>query len=513
VPPSAVANSQLHYGAATPVFIESQPDYRGTAPWDVGVQSALYFDIKLLVNQFALNDFGDTHSLVLLIDSLNVQDALTRLAPLITPAALDDIFRAATNAKASSSFGSQGKAEGDVLEKVVDALMRLFVAPQATSIEVSKQLEGGSWATIDTRSTLANALDLVAASTAFVALAGKLGIEPSTIDLRASARTGFASLATLLSLSPLVLRAQDAASQTALDTALKGVWTTTFDAWKTDSTMSVADRMAGKETFTDRWLTDRDALLRALTGRNLQDIATGAVVILGSSTTNRTFSMQSNWPWMQTFGASPIGEGAKGADTPQMKAYLTWMRELAQKGYIDPGRKIGEFRPLAAQDKVAFIWDQVLLQGVMQAANKMPDADFYQHWGVTTLPVGPGRKASSFEGGHQLVLFADGKQKKAAWTFVQYLATSPQAIRAYTLGPGSSVPPLAKVGDPELARKLDTPIYNAFARDIMPTVSTPPFGPAFAAGSTAVMAGVQQAVTGTEPIDAIAKSIQQQLPK
>ena len=253
-----------------------------------------------------------------------------------------------------------------------------------------------------------------------------------------------------------------------------------------------------------------DALMAALAAvkRTQPD-----VIPLALDTTNRPFSMQSNWPWMETFGAAPLGDGSAGADTAPMKAYLGWMRELAQKGYIDPGRRIGEFRPLAAQDKVAFIWDQVLLQGVMQAANKMPDADFYQHWGVTTLPVGPGRKSSSFEGGHQLVLFADGKQKKAAWAFVQYLAASPQAIRAYTLGPGSSVPPLAKVSDPELARKLDTPIYNAFARDIMPTVSTPPFGPAFAAGSTAVMAGVQQAVTGTEPIDAIAKSIQQQLPK
>jgi len=42
-------------------------------------------------------------------------------------------------------------------------------------------------------------------------------------------------------------------------------------------------------------------------------------------------------------------------------------------------------------------------------------------------------------------------------------------------------------------------------------VPTPPFGPAFAAASSAIMAGVQQAVTGTEPIDQIAASIQQQL--
>jgi multiple sugar transport system substrate-binding protein len=253
-----------------------------------------------------------------------------------------------------------------------------------------------------------------------------------------------------------------------------------------------------------------DALMTALAAikRTQPD-----VIPLGLDTTNRAFALQSNWPWIETFGAAPIGEGSKGADTPQMRSYLAWMRDLAKNGYIDPGRRIGEFRPLAAQDKVAFTWDQVLLQGVIQGANKMSDADFYQHWGVTTLPAGPTGKAHSFEGGHQLVMFADSKQKKAAWTFIRYLAVSPEAIRTYTLGPGSSLTPLARVPDAELARRLDTPVFNAFTSKVMPTVSPPPFGAAFASGATAVMAGVQQAVTGSEPIDAIAKSIQQQLAK
>jgi multiple sugar transport system substrate-binding protein len=141
----------------------------------------------------------------------------------------------------------------------------------------------------------------------------------------------------------------------------------------------------------------------------------------------------------------------------------------------------------------------------------MSDADFYQRWGVTTQPAGPGGKPYSFEGGHQLVMFADSKQKKAAWAFMQYLAASPAAIRDYTLGPGASLPPLASMPSPELAKKLDTPIYQAFTARIIPTVTTPPYGPAFAAASSAIMAGVQQAVTGTEPIDQIAASIQQQL--
>ena len=235
------------------------------------------------------------------------------------------------------------------------------------------------------------------------------------------------------------------------------------------------------------------------------------VIPLALDTTNRPFSLQSNWPWMATFGAVPIGSVKDRADSPEMKRYLAWMRDLAKKGYIDPGRKIGEFRPLAAQDKVAFVWDQVLLQGVIQSANKMSDADFYRRWGVTTQPAGPSGKSYSFEGGHQLVMFADSKQKKAAWTFIQYLAASPEAIKTYTLGPGSSLPPLSAAPSPELATKLDTPIYKSFTANIVPTLMTPPFGPTFASASSAIMAGVQQAVTGSEPIDEIANSIQQQL--
>jgi multiple sugar transport system substrate-binding protein len=235
------------------------------------------------------------------------------------------------------------------------------------------------------------------------------------------------------------------------------------------------------------------------------------VIPLGLDTTNRPFGLQSNWPWMATFGAAPFGGPKDRADSAEMKRYLAWMRDLAKKNYIDPGRKIGEFRPLAAQDKVAFTWDQVLLQGVIQGANKMPDADFYKHWGVTTEPVGPSGKPFSFEGGHQLVMFADSKQKKAAWTFMEYLAASPAAIRTYTLGPGSSLPPLNAAPAPDLAPKLDTPVFKAFTTSIVPTVNTPPFGPAFAAASSAVMAGVQQAVTGSESIDDIAKGMQQQL--
>jgi len=236
------------------------------------------------------------------------------------------------------------------------------------------------------------------------------------------------------------------------------------------------------------------------------------VIPLGMDTTNRAFALSSNWPWMQAFGAVPVGEGATGAESAEMKAYLTWMRESAQAGYIDPGRKIGEFRPLAAQGNVAFHWDQVLLKGVIQGANGMSDEDFFNTWGVTTLPTAGG-KATTFEGGHQLIMFSGSKNKEAAWKFIEYLATSPDAIANYTTSVNSSLPSIKTTGNAELDASLDTPVFRAFSEEIIPTLAPQPFGPDFAAAATAIMAGVQEAVTGTKPIDEIAASIQQQLPK
>ena len=233
------------------------------------------------------------------------------------------------------------------------------------------------------------------------------------------------------------------------------------------------------------------------------------LIPFGMDTTNRSFALAFNWPWMATFGANPLAKS--GAESPEMQRYLAWMRDLAKKGYIDPNRRIGEFRPLAAQGKVAMTWDGVLLQGVIQSASKMSDADFYGTWGVAPLPKGPSGKSYSFEGGHQLVMFAKSAEKKAAFEFITYLATSSEAIANYTLPVESSLPPVNAATDPALAAKLNTPVFKAFIDTVSPTVTVPPYGAGFAAAANVVMPAVQQAVTSDQPIDAIAKAMQQQL--
>ncbi len=102
--PSGVANSQNHYGTDVPIFIESQPLLRGFVALFAAWQYKLYNDVKLLVSNFNENDFGDSHSLVLLVDSLAVQDLFVRLAPEVTSKQLEDIFDSATASRPETSW-------------------------------------------------------------------------------------------------------------------------------------------------------------------------------------------------------------------------------------------------------------------------------------------------------------------------------------------------------------------------------------------------------------------------
>ncbi|MGH2948610.1 MAG: ABC transporter substrate-binding protein [Solirubrobacteraceae bacterium] len=236
------------------------------------------------------------------------------------------------------------------------------------------------------------------------------------------------------------------------------------------------------------------------------------VIPLGTDTTNRTFGLASQWPWMLAHGAQPFDESTATADTPEMRAYLEWISGVVKNDYTLPNRRIGDFRPLAAQDEVAFIVDQPLLQGVIQSTNDMSDNEFHETWGVTTLPQGATGESYSVPLGHQLVMFnkaADDGKAEAAAKFMQFLATDPKAIEEFTIGVESSLPPIAEPS-PEIQQLLDTPLYTAFQEEILPTSTLPLYGQAFSAGSTPVMAGVQTAFSD-EPVDSVATQMQAQL--
>ena len=82
--PSWVSNSGVHYGTRQEIYIEDQPLFRGTY--------SLPTDLGKLVSNPAENDFADTHSLVLLQDSLSLMALLERLDPSIDIEAARQIY-------------------------------------------------------------------------------------------------------------------------------------------------------------------------------------------------------------------------------------------------------------------------------------------------------------------------------------------------------------------------------------------------------------------------------------
>lgn len=223
----------------------------------------------------------------------------------------------------------------------------------------------------------------------------------------------------------------------------------------------------------------------------------------GLDTTNRDFGLDQVWAWMALFGAQPMTDGQPVTDPGHYTAFLDWMRGLSKSGYISPNQKIGYFRPLAAQNKVAFTWDGPYLKGVIQQANSADDETFYDTWGVSVQPTGPDQKSHTVPSDHQLVMFAKSQNKPAAWKFMEFLSASEEAANDYIIPVESALPAIA---EPEgrTAELLDTPVMSAFRDEIVPTVERPGWGPLYSKVANPVMAAIQRAVTGGDPTSAIA---------
>jgi Ca2+-binding RTX toxin-like protein len=123
-----VANSLVHASTKRPVYIEGQPFVEGIPTQE-------------------RSDFGNTHAITLLVDSLALMREFERLDPTLTQAPADPTrpqARIESLIQASSSRKSKpfaaltdgNAAEGDSLEKALFALRRAF-DPQAAEVRVT----------------------------------------------------------------------------------------------------------------------------------------------------------------------------------------------------------------------------------------------------------------------------------------------------------------------------------------------------------------------------------------
>lgn len=309
--PSGVANSQIHYGTPTPIWIEDQPLLRGAIIPGVaaatGLGGVVSGDFKLLVNGFSKNDFGDTHSLVLMVDSLSVQNAMAQLDSTLDAAKIKAIFDAGSYLMSVTGFTStvgpdnQGGADGDSLESVIRSLAAFCGLSLETDLNGS--MWGGTWADMSDRAdgtagrtTFYQRLTDVVTSSAYQSLVGKVVLQPITQDMvrslatQAKARVDFETLVALETLSPFVVNPVGAEGQVALESLWQSAsWNPIYQAWRADKdSMQTGDEA---ENFTDEYLQDRALLVQGLLARNVANI-TDPVVDCLTAPTDRLIDFQ-----------------------------------------------------------------------------------------------------------------------------------------------------------------------------------------------------------------------------
>ncbi|HBW34138.1 extracellular solute-binding protein [Desulfosporosinus sp. BICA1-9] len=233
-----------------------------------------------------------------------------------------------------------------------------------------------------------------------------------------------------------------------------------------------------------------------------------SVVMLQIDTTIRTMGLEQEWPLMNAYGA--ISENKVQAS--KMGPYAEWLRNLLQKGYTLPGKKLGEFRALAAQNNLLFGIDQPCFKGIVQAydkSNKMSDEAFNEMWAVTTMPVGADKKSYSVPGDHNLVILKSSKHKEAAAKFAEFLAGDNYSLKNYVLPTGFV--PVVNSSSQRFPDAFKDPSLKAFSEKILQTEVRPPWGPDYSKYATDVMTSMQEIITTKKPIPDILNSLQTKL--
>ncbi|MCE9639241.1 MAG: tandem-95 repeat protein [Betaproteobacteria bacterium] len=120
-----VANSQRHTSNTVPILIEDQPDVYGSG----GVSGLLDSVLERL--GFVKGDFGTSHSIVLIIDSLSLAVAAQGLDPGLSLETFTSLLAASSNQTSGvvngiSAFRGSVNSEGDSLEKMLDTLRRVL---------------------------------------------------------------------------------------------------------------------------------------------------------------------------------------------------------------------------------------------------------------------------------------------------------------------------------------------------------------------------------------------------
>lgn len=227
-------------------------------------------------------------------------------------------------------------------------------------------------------------------------------------------------------------------------------------------------------------------------------------------TTIRTVGFYHIWSFVNNFAIQPITNDSVAFNTPEMIEFGKWVRRMVKDGYTLPGKKFGEFRPLAAQDRLLFALDGPQFQGVIKSFDKNYTTErFLDTWGIAPLPSGRTGKNFSVPDDHVLVVLKSTKHKEAAAKFVEYLVSNKFALEHYQSPIGFLAPTKSAARD--LTDAFGDSVRKAIMENTVPHIIPQPYGPNYVKIATIVMTAIQELISSDKPVDEIMNTAQVQL--
>ena len=259
--PSMVATSGLRHSTdRLEVQIEDQPYTRG-------LPLSMINKLKLS-DKWDINDFADTHSLVPIVDSLAVMDTICRLDEYVTMNDLKSLFKSATKTKAETIPGSQGLAEGNTLETIVDSLSKIFTKKGDSKLRNLPGISmGNTWWDIGNRNKFYGVIDEIKKSDGYKKLVGIGGffiLSGTSVDSIVNVATAnnapngisMAYRYALKELNPFIVSGID------------------YSHFNPNGELDLPDPVTGSGSISNAWITDRAKMLSALLQANILDTDT-----------------------------------------------------------------------------------------------------------------------------------------------------------------------------------------------------------------------------------------------
>lgn len=240
-----VANQGIH-GPELPIFVEDQPDW-------VGDGGFLNYG----------GDYGVTHSITLLGDSLALMRVFQQIAPELDVETASAIFAASSNSRAKGDIVVEGsESEGPSLENALDSLRHLFLGPHVLPTPSGNALR--SFASDEFRTPFfANlkALEkVVAENGGTLTVVPLAGVPPADLLAFCQGFSGIAARYALVTGAPYMVLG---------DASL-------FEPHNENGELDLFDPATGRGMLTESYLADRALYVFRLLQRNLENLAATA---------------------------------------------------------------------------------------------------------------------------------------------------------------------------------------------------------------------------------------------